>query len=130
MSRIAWDTLKHHTDFIANTEKYVPVKDGLTSVMDELTYFFHVNFSTDPTKALTAPLTEVAIWTLKDGASDDKLVSLIATLIGAMHGIPVEAGGVGGATWGPVVENDKQFAVLYGWKDLKVSILQTCRSKN
>lgn len=78
----------------------------------------HVYFTTEPCKALSAPVTEITLLTMKEGITRENFVPLLATLVvsvGAVHGT------VGGAAWGPVVENARQYALVVGWKDMEVS---------
>lgn len=94
-------------------------------VMKSLTYLIHVYLASEPHKALTSPLTEVAIFTLKESAKNDRMkcVAALIELVNAMNLVPESLGGIGGAAWGPVVENDRQYVVVCGWRDLEVSHL-------
>ncbi|KAJ3553957.1 hypothetical protein NM688_g3350 [Phlebia brevispora] len=119
LERTVWESLSHHHAFMADRPKYTPAEKGLTMVMKELKYLVHVYFTTEPWNALKAPLTELVLFTLKDGAKREEFVPVLATLVTAMNATPEEQGATGGAAWGPVKENTRQYVVIAGWKDME-----------
>lgn len=64
----AWKTLKHHQDLIDNKPLYKELGDSLFKAAKGVEFLYHVNINTeDPYPAFNAPVTEIAIWTLKEG---------------------------------------------------------------
>ena len=118
----AWESLGHNQNFMANSEKHALSKDDLTPVMKTLIYLFHVYFAEEPYTALSAPLTEVNIFTVKEGFHNQEFVPLLATYAETLNRVTTEHGGYGGATWGTVVESKKEYVLVFGWKDLEVTM--------
>ncbi|KAF7790289.1 hypothetical protein EIP86_001243 [Pleurotus ostreatoroseus] len=83
-----------------------------------LDYRIHVRFSAEPFTALSAPLTEIVLWTLRDDAPRQKVEELLTKLMGIVNNIP-SSEGLYKADWGPVLDNERQFVVLIGWENME-----------
>ena len=101
--------------------QYASQEDGLTLVMRRLTYLIHVYFSTDTEDALRAPLTEVTIFQVHRAYDTQDFARVLVRLVDSINSVPPGLGRRGSATWGITVENSKQFVMLCGWENLKVS---------
>ena len=82
-------------------------------------YRIHAQFDIEPYTALSSPLTEIVLWTKKAGASREKVEELLTALMRIVNTIPASEG-MYKAGWGPVMENEDQFVVLIGWKNMEV----------
>ncbi|KAI0320534.1 hypothetical protein OF83DRAFT_565723 [Amylostereum chailletii] len=88
---------------------------GPVSVPGSLT-FVHTFFVSDPTPALRAPVTEVAWFTLKDGASRARAIALLDVVArpnAAEAARPDRR--TFGAAWGEVVERPGRFCLVVGY---------------
>lgn len=84
-----------------------------------LDYRIHVRFSAEPFTALSAPLTEIVLWTLREDAPRPKVEELLTKLMEIVNNIP-SSEGLYKADWGPVLDNERQFVVLIGWENMEV----------
>lgn len=82
-------------------------------------YSVHVHLSCEAYAALSAPLTEIVVWTLREGASRARVEELLAALVAVVSAIPFSKG-MYGAGWGPVVDDERTFVVLIGWSSMEV----------
>lgn len=88
-------------------------------VMKKLQYLIHVYFSINPCEALKAPFTDISVVTFKDGVSRETFVPLLTTLIMSVNAASETRASL--ATWGPVMENPKQYVLMMGWENEEVS---------
>ena len=117
-----WETLQDHENFKADKDNFHRILSGFgPSIGSEGIKYIRdvVSDIQDPHIALSAPVTEIAYWTLKEGTDSkvfqekvDKLVKL-AISWGSAAGI--HPGG-----WGRIADDDKVFCVLLGWDSLEV----------
>lgn len=87
--------------------------------MASMVYLDHVTFTAEPDIALSAPITEFAIWTLKETTDTEHFQNILAKLVALIASLPPSSGVYKGG-WGTVVENQRQFMVLLGWESLEV----------
>lgn len=116
-SRSAWETSEQLHDL---TDSFVKATHP-SGVPGELTYNVHVHLSCEPYTALEAPLTEIVLWTLREGASREKVEELLPALMRIVNAIPFSEG-MYKAGWGPVSNNDGQFVVMIGWETMEVRV--------
>lgn len=117
--RAAWETIEHHKAFMADKEQSPKMLQGLFQVAKEMVFMTHVTFSGDLIPVLDAPVTEFAVWTLKEGADRAAFQKDLAALHEQLkREIPSEEMIDGG--WGPSVEDEKKFIFGLGWHSLEV----------
>lgn len=90
----------------------------------------HAHFNVDPFVSINAPVTEFALWTLKENADAAVFEQKVDTLVKLAISWGEAAGSHGGG-WGKVVENERQYFVTLGWDNLEVrpgacSVSDTC----
>lgn len=91
-------------------------------------YLNHVTFSASPFDALNAPVTEYAIWKLKDTTDALHFRARLNALIVLILSFPKSAGVFPGG-WGVFHEDERQFMVLLGWESLEVRPTRDIRSR-
>ena len=112
--------MKHHQDLINDAEAYPKLKKEIGSIFDASKLnMFHAALTSEPYKALEAPVTELAIFTLHDGQSKNTLEGLVDDLAKAVNAAPKSAGAIL-AAWGPIVEKDNSIALVIGWTSIDV----------
>lgn len=74
-----------------------------------------VNFS-DTTQIFSAPVTEFVTFTLKEGASIDKLEPLVTQLQTGLVGTP----SFYGSSWAPVIDQPNVIYGVLGWESVQV----------
>ncbi|PSS32078.1 hypothetical protein PHLCEN_2v2154 [Hermanssonia centrifuga] len=114
----AWEAPENHTIAPASNVEGARGEHSVDASASNLEYHIHVHFSEEPYTALSAPLTEIVLWTLKEGSPRAKVEELLTDLMTVVNGIPTSAG-MHKAGWGPVLENEKQFVVLIGWENME-----------
>lgn len=78
----------------------------------------HVQFPADIEKALDAPITELATFTLKDGVTADEYMPLNDRIIAKLYEeLPGE---IFPGSAAPTVENGEKYQVCLGWQSLEV----------
>ena len=103
-------------------EVYPKLNKEIQSVFDlSGIKMFHVATQSDPTAALTAPVTELVTFTLQEGKSKATLQALVEQLVTGANAAPKEAG-VFGAVWGPTVEKENVLAGFLGWASVDVCV--------
>ncbi|KAI0648295.1 hypothetical protein C8Q79DRAFT_905382 [Trametes meyenii] len=120
---IAWDTFEDHERLMNDKEEY-PRLGATTEV-----YFvpgakgtmFHVRSTSEPWKALEAPVTELAVFTLKDGHSKSELEQTVDAISKRLD-VLGEPAGETLASWGPTVEKDDVFALFVGWQSVEAHV--------
>lgn len=112
-----WESLKHHQDLINDKEVYPVLGEHLFKGAAGIDYMIHATFSpNEPYDALSAPVTEIAIWTLKENADKQAFTETLEKLISLANSNPVVTSG----GWGPTAEDENKFVVLLGWPSLEV----------
>ncbi|KAJ3554926.1 hypothetical protein NM688_g2851 [Phlebia brevispora] len=114
----AWETPNPEDDILTLTAEPQDYDSPPSSPTANLDYRIHVRFSVEPYTALSAPLTEIVLWTLRDGASRETVERLLTTLMRIVGSIPTSKG-MYKAGWGPVLDNEQQFVVLIGWENME-----------
>ncbi|KAF7346426.1 hypothetical protein MSAN_01870500 [Mycena sanguinolenta] len=105
-----WDSYEAHQKVIKDPN-YAGIIEALKPAVSGPFERHHINVSSDPTAALTAPAVEFVVFTLKDGAAD-KLTPLMEEL-GA--GADTAAGAHPPCAWGQSVEDKNKFLLVIGW---------------
>lgn len=80
-----------------------------------------IQFSVDPTKALSAPAVELAFIKLKEGKTKADVATHIDTLVSQ------DTKTVISAVWGTAVGDETTFLMIVGWESLKVSFFSFFR---
>ncbi|GJE88296.1 hypothetical protein PsYK624_043790 [Phanerochaete sordida] len=115
---IAWETIEHHRAFMADKEKSPMMLQGLFQVATAVVFMNHVTFSRDLAPVLDAPLTEFAIWTLKEGADRAGFLEDLAALHEQLKREIPDTEMIDGG-WGAAVEDERKFFVGLGWHSLE-----------
>ena len=120
-SHTAWDTSKHLHDLTSHVTHEANTRIDST-ISGKLAYRIHVHLECEPYTALNAPLTEVVVWKMREGASRAVVEQLLTKLMSIVTKIPMEEGKYKNG-WGRIINEDKekQFIVLIGWTDMEVS---------
>lgn len=120
-----WETLQDHHRFMNDKPAYDLLAQKSSKFAKGLIRMFHVNLGGDASRAFTAPVTELDIWTPKSGHNtDDKhgRIAEIAKGLSTTYNGLTQASGVYPGSAGPVEEKDQHAAVLVvGWESKEVS---------
>ncbi|KAI0070717.1 hypothetical protein K474DRAFT_1669766 [Panus rudis PR-1116 ss-1] len=116
---IEWTTLEAHHKFMNDKAAYGLLAQKSGKFAKGLVRMFHVNLVDDASRAFSAPVTEIDIWTLKsDHHTDEKrkrATEIVKGVSTTYNGL-TQASGVYPGSAGPVVEEDQHVAVLVaGW---------------
>lgn len=117
-SRAAWESLAHHQALMNDAEKYPRLGKALGKASQGIVWMYHANFDADVTKALGAPVTEFALWTLPETTDREAFapgVKKLLSVLGEHIGEEIFDGGSG-----PIVEDKKLYLVCLGWHDAEV----------
>ncbi|KAF4588953.1 hypothetical protein EYR40_010509 [Pleurotus pulmonarius] len=120
---IIWETYEDHAALM-NDPSYPLVGEAFgvllaPGVPQENASMDHITFSVDSKTALSAPATEIAIFTLKEGGDPQALSAALrdlATSIDAADGAHPPC------CWGNSRERGKKFFLLVGWDSSKAHI--------
>ena len=117
-----WESIEHHHAFINNKERYSALRESLDKGVEKFDFLYHVTLApNDPYPALEAPLTELAIWKMREGIDRTKFTDIFTPLMAkGIERLPIQTGG-----WGASAEDDEQFTVILGWESLEVRELAT-----
>ena len=112
-----WESIEYHHAFINDKERYSALRESLDKGVEKFDFLYHVTLApNDPYPALEAPLTELAIWKLREGIDRTKFTDIFTPLMAkGIEKLPIQTGG-----WGASVEDDRQFTVILGWDSLEV----------
>ncbi|GJE88293.1 hypothetical protein PsYK624_043760 [Phanerochaete sordida] len=114
---VAWESVEHHRALIDDKEQYPILLASLHTVAKEIVFMHHAIFSGDFTKALGAPATEFAIWTLKEGVDRAEFQAGLAELTQLIE--RDAAGEVFEGGWGAILEDERKFIVGLGWHSME-----------
>ncbi|KAF4568094.1 hypothetical protein EYR36_010102 [Pleurotus pulmonarius] len=122
-SSVVWETYEDHAALM-NDPSYPLVGEAFgvllaPGVPQENASMDHITFSVDSKTALSAPATEIAIFTLKEGGDPQALSAALrdlATSIDAADGAHPPC------CWGNSRERGKKFFLLVGWDSSKAHI--------
>ena len=117
-----WESIEYHHAFINDKERYSALRESLDKVVEKFDFLYHVTLATnDPYPALEAPLTELAIWKMREGIDRINFTDIFTPLMAkGIERLPIQTGG-----WGASVEDDRQSTVILGWESLEVRELAT-----
>ncbi|KII94714.1 hypothetical protein PLICRDRAFT_97571 [Plicaturopsis crispa FD-325 SS-3] len=113
---IEWETFESHQTLI-DSPAYGPLIDIFRPLFTGPPALIHAKFDKDPTAALTAPATEYAVLTLKEGGSFEVVDKVLAAVTAQ------ETPAVRGAVYGPSVESDRKLIMAIGWDSVEVRLL-------
>ncbi|KAI1784056.1 hypothetical protein LXA43DRAFT_902359 [Ganoderma leucocontextum] len=117
---VAWHSLADHQALMNDPVKYPQVGKELQTVVDtSAIVMYHCAFTSEPYKALEAPVTEIVTITLNEGESKDTLETLVDELSKGANAAPASAGGAISAAWGPAVEKDDLLFLIIGWPSVE-----------
>ncbi|KAI8999032.1 hypothetical protein BD414DRAFT_512575 [Trametes punicea] len=117
---IAWQELEDHYKLMNDAETYPRLGEAVKGFFHPSARqnMVHVRPTAEPYKAFEAPVTEIAWFTLKEGASKGDLEQQVDALTKAINAAGPSSGVVFGA-WGPTVENDNLVALFIGWHSVE-----------
>ncbi|KAI0812446.1 hypothetical protein BC629DRAFT_938896 [Irpex lacteus] len=124
----AWDTPKHlHAQTSSLTQEANARIDP--TIPGKMAYRIHVHLECEPYTALSAPLTEIVVWKMREGASRAVVEQLLTKLMAIVSKIPVEEGKYKNG-WGRILNEDaeRQFIVLIGWTDMEAFVTAVSNS--
>ncbi|KAI0637416.1 hypothetical protein C8Q77DRAFT_1097451 [Trametes polyzona] len=116
---VAWETLEDHRRLQENKELY-PVLNAKTTTFFDVSKppaestMVHVRPTSEPYKALGAPVTEIAYFTPQAGHSKSEVEQVVDAIAKAMVAAG-DAYGVVDAAWGPTVEKENTVGLFIGW---------------
>lgn len=132
----AWETLEHHQKLIAEKDTYTVLGQHCSRIFSDVSTIkiIHIRPNSEPYKAFESPVTEIALFTVHEGESKEKVGELVNTLSKAIDALGANVGAFGSA-WGPVVENDNMLGLFIGWTSVEVLCLLNspavgCRNAN
>ncbi|THH27903.1 hypothetical protein EUX98_g6284 [Antrodiella citrinella] len=107
-----WDSYEKHVELRTDSAHWAGVQEHI-DVISSKQFSYHGAYDVDPTPALTAPVTEILKLTANEGVSrDDTLLPVLASTVELLRAIS----GVQGASFGPVLEDNKSVAFVCGWQ--------------
>ncbi|EPQ53605.1 hypothetical protein GLOTRDRAFT_100664 [Gloeophyllum trabeum ATCC 11539] len=109
---VLWQTLEHHKALMSGPT-YPALVETLKPAVGGPFEMLHINFTKDPTPALEAPVTEVALVTLKPGKTKEE----VGPLLHKLTGLPTP--GIVLSTWGPTVEKEETLIIAAGWESVE-----------
>jgi hypothetical protein len=114
-----WETVEHHRN-VMKQESYREVMKSINPLFTGELKMEHIPLDKSPIAALSAPVTEVAILTLKPGKSKAELMAAIvpaAAEVSKLRGLhpPI--------VYGCPVENENKVVALLGWDSVQVGDL-------
>ena len=116
---LVWETIQHHRSLQQDETSYPALLAGIRAIAVSREYLLHPNFAVDMGKALAAPVTEIAWWTIPPTTDKAVVVSLVQTLMSTIQRSckgEVFTGGMG-----QCVEEEDKLCVCLGWHSLEVS---------
>ncbi|KAI0806916.1 hypothetical protein C8Q74DRAFT_1362484 [Fomes fomentarius] len=115
-----WETLAHHHNLINDEVAYPPLVSAIGAMFDVSKIgMFHVAFTSEPYRAIEAPVLEIAMFEVREGESKDALEKIVDALAKGIEREEAQAAGAVGAAWGPTVENDKLVVLFIGWTSVE-----------
>lgn len=121
---LAWASHQDFKNFIANeTGEHTKLREllaltwgplGLSGVNKVI-----VTFTSDPTPALRAPVTEIALATLKPGADSQSISESVGKIVPTTNGSGPSALG---AALGFVIDEPERLALVTGWNSIEVCL--------
>ncbi|THH27906.1 hypothetical protein EUX98_g6283 [Antrodiella citrinella] len=109
-----WDSYDKHVELRADPAHWAAVQEHIDVVSSKQSSY-HGAYDVDPTPALSAPITEILKLTANEGVSlEDTLLPVGASLVEIIRTIP----GAQGASFGPVLEDDRSIAFVCGWQSI------------
>ncbi|KIP06413.1 hypothetical protein PHLGIDRAFT_128279 [Phlebiopsis gigantea 11061_1 CR5-6] len=114
---VVWEDIQFHRALEQDEVAYPTLLAGIKAIAVSREYLLHANFAIDVNKALNAPLTELAWWTIPPVADKAVVVNLVQTLMTTIHREcegEILAGGMG-----QCVEENNKLCVCLGWHSLE-----------
>jgi hypothetical protein len=121
---LAWDSHQDFKNFVANeTGEHTKLREllaptrgspGLSGINKVM-----VTFTSDPTPALRAPVTEIALATLKPGADSQSISESVGKIVPTTNGSGPSALG---AALGFVIDEPERLALVTGWNSIEVCL--------
>lgn len=108
-----WASLAAHGAY-RQTEAFKAIQATAQQIYTGQPKHVFVNFS-DTTQIFSAPVTEFVTFTLKEGASIDKLEPLVAQLQTGLAGTP----NFYGSSWAPVIDKPDVIYGVLGWESVQ-----------
>ncbi|KAI0668495.1 hypothetical protein C8Q78DRAFT_262739 [Trametes maxima] len=120
---IAWDTFEDHDRLMNDKGEYPRLGASTESFFEPggKGTMFHIRSTSEPWKALEAPVTEIAVFTLKDGHSKGELEQTVDAIAKRLDALGEPAGETL-ASWGPTVEKDNVVALFVGWQSVEAHV--------
>lgn len=115
---LAWESLDHYNALINDAELLATMRDLMAKVVEKRISIHHVRFPVNVETALNAPITELAVMTLKESANRDELLrrshETLAKMYEELPGVIIPG------SCAPLVDNDKKLQVCVGWQSYEV----------
>ncbi|GJE88290.1 hypothetical protein PsYK624_043730 [Phanerochaete sordida] len=114
-----WESAARREAFAQDTDTYARLAKAIGAAFDSAApaWRYHVPFVVEPSKALSSPATEFAVWRVKDGVDVEQFKPLVQRL----HGLAAERLGadVAAGSWGATLEDPRVFVVCIGWSSIE-----------
>ena len=121
---LGWETVAAHKAWQKSPVFATSLKNFKRYSVPSSLKYVHAYFVDSPVAALQAPVTEVAWFTLKAGASKEDAEKVFTELTQVWAGeAEKENKRCHGGTWGPVVEKPGVYAVVIGYPSIEVHSL-------
>ncbi|KAJ7259521.1 hypothetical protein B0H12DRAFT_1232001 [Mycena haematopus] len=106
-----WESYELHQKLVKDPS-YASIIETLRPAVAGNFERHHINVTSDPITALSAPAVEFVVFTLKAGESDEKLSSLLEEL---GKGADAATGAHPPCAWGQSVEDKNKYLLIIGW---------------
>jgi|ERR1700722_5299988 len=114
-----WETHEHHKKIMAQ-ESYREVLQSIKPLYTGEFQMVHIPFEKSVTEALSAPVTEVVILTLKPGKSKDDLTTRVDDFLKVLENAE---GAHAPGLFGWTIEKEDRAVAIFGWDSIEVNNL-------
>lgn len=113
-----WETVGHHKALVDNKELYPLMGKSIGESAAKIEFVQHTHLSTPtPEDALKAPITEFVIFSLKEGTDVEEFKGVLSKFVAPILATDAVKNRGG---WGPIVEDERKFAIVLGWNSKEV----------
>lgn len=113
-----WETVGHHKALVDNKELYSLMGKSIGESAAKIEFVQHTHLSTPaPEDALKAPITEFVIFTLNEGTDVEEFKGVLSKFVAPILATDAVKNRGG---WGPIVEDERKFAIVLGWDSKEV----------
>ena len=114
-----WESVELHKAAAADKKWLDPIVEKFAAI-GSIQSIDDVEVKEDATPGLNAPVTEIALITLKEGADREVFQASVSKLGEVVRGFGRAKGNWGGS-WGFSADDQNKFYIVLGWDSLEVS---------